>query len=224
MVHVLPDGHMVGEEVANIEVWNEPNLSDFWTGSAATWQNRILGPALRALEELRVDPPGLWPAGAVAPGIYVNYNRGRGLDLDPYVSGYLSRLSDVSVQTYGPESTQLQEIDDTQAWCNNHLHCGSFMITEGGFATPGCAQDNCSSNPGASLTHTQNRCLNRFYCDHNYIFHLTDVAGQGDVGLVNNQAEVRNRLCYLEANYGEPLVVAQPCPCSAGKPGCASHP
>jgi hypothetical protein len=49
-------------------------------------------------------------------------------------------------------------------------------------------------------------------------------AGQGDVGLVNNQAEVRNRLCYLEANRGAPLQVSEPFPCPAVKPGCANHP
>lgn len=221
--HPIPalNGRRVGEVAAAFELWNEPNLSDFWTGSADTFKARILAPGINAIQAAR-QQHHYSPAYIIAPSVYSNTDKGKPVDIGTWVSGYVADLDFVSLHTYGSESAQLGELDAANSWCNQNINCLGFWMTEGGFETYGCGQANCSSAPGAALLHTQNRCINRIWCYMNFIFNLYDV--ENDSGLVNNQDLVRNRLCYLEENYGSPLAVVPPCPCGPGVPGCANQP
>jgi hypothetical protein len=217
-----PGGRQVGEVVARYELWNEPNLNEFWSSTRDVWKDRILRPGIAAINQLKIDPPGFSPAAVLAPSTYINYDKGVGVDLGNWTSGYLCDIYDVSVHTYGSRATQLQEMQDVNNWCNNPNNCClGFEVTEAGFDSfAPCEQDSCDPYPGPALLATQNKCVNLGYCYGNFIFNLYDVSP--GVGLVNSSYQVRDRLCHLEANYGTPLAVAEPCPCSAGKPGCAN--
>ncbi|HEV7734530.1 MAG TPA: hypothetical protein VGR62_20320 [Candidatus Binatia bacterium] len=228
-VDPYPAGLRVGQVVASYEIWNEPN-GEFWSGDRAEWKDRILRPAIAAIKTLRVDPPGFSPLEIDAPSLYINYDKGDAPSLTNWTSGYLADIDVVSVHTYGDRVTQLAEMGDVNTWCDNNLVNGCFFyqVTETGFETFGCAQANCDAAPGQALLATQNRCLNDTSCIGNFIFNMLNISN--DSGLITNAFKVNNRLCFLEQNYsdaGPPpfaLAVAEPCPCSAGKPGCSNNP
>ncbi|HZP42695.1 MAG TPA: hypothetical protein VFD84_14455 [Candidatus Binatia bacterium] len=109
--HPALNGRRVGEVAAAFELWNEPNLSNFWTGSAATFKARILGPGINAITARQQH--GYWSAYIVAPSVYSSTGRDEPVDIGTWVSGYVADLDYVSLHAYGSESAQLAELAST---------------------------------------------------------------------------------------------------------------
>ncbi len=212
-----------GTQVAAFELWNEPNLPEFWTSGVTEYQSKILNPGIHAVQDARAAG-GFSPAYVVAPSTYSDKSSGA-IDIDQWVSGYTAGIDVFSIHAYGSETTQITAQSNANAWCQGHINCLQFWVTEGGFSTDDCSQNSCVTYPGPALLDVQRNCANIQWCFKDFIFYLHDLGGS-DWGLVTNSDLVRTRLCHLEAHYGSPLVVASPCAAdgSCPNPGCSGTP
>jgi hypothetical protein len=226
-VRALAERH--GDKIAAFALWNEPNLPDFWTGTAKEFRDRILIPGYEGLQIAKATL-GIFPAWAVAPNTYPVDGV---VSIDPWLMENGMVVVDIDVlgvHSYGSRGTQKGVIDQANQWCNGHAVCDRFWVTEGGFTTASGpnTQNSTDANPGAALNEVIAHCQNRAWCAKFFIHHMTDLDTQGqcggtlDFGLFKCDGRAKNRFCAVEAVHWPPQ--SSPCPCSPGKPGCTGNP
>jgi hypothetical protein len=213
-----------GANVAAFELWNEPDQAEFWTGSVADYQSKILGPGYDGIQDA-VALLGISPAIVLAPS---TFSKTGGVDIDQWIKsgGSLVRpLQYVSFHAYGQRADQKNSITAAGNYCRDHPFCFWTWDTEGGFATydNGNNLNYIDASPGSGLVEVQTKCEVDNYCLHNFIYFIHDLdPSDSNPGLVNNSGQVRHRLCTLEDHMLGAEVA--PCPCSPGIPGCAGTP
>jgi hypothetical protein len=202
--------HFCGR-VTGWDLWNEPDLNAYWTGNAAQYRERILKAGIRGID--RGCPSAMVVAPSISGGstaVLNNHVREDNGTLIPGIDRYSIHLP------YSDVNTQLGVMDDMGAWCGPKPECLSFMVTE--FGSNG-------SDAGSEITQVLNKCTNQTWCDGAIVFHLRsgDVEGWESYGLLNSSRLPKNRFCRV-MRFNNNGVEYAPCPCSAGKPGCAGVP
>jgi len=202
-----------GSRIKYFDLWNEPDGNTYWTGSRNDYVRLILKPGIKGIHE------GWASAKVVAPstsgaGDQINVDawvRDTDGSLVPGIDEYSTHLP------YTTSDDQVSVLGSMNTWCNNHLPCDGFLVTEFG--------DN-GSDPGGEVNQVLNACASPGYvwCDSAVVFYLHQADGTpGDFftpfALLDVNGLPKERFCKIEKrNTG---VQVAPCPCTNGGPGCS---
>lgn len=191
------------------DLWNQPKpTKQYWSGTVKQYRELILKPGIRGVHE------GCATAQVVAPS---TGSPNGDIDINRWVKeddGTLIPGIDVySFHNQSGVTQQLRTLRQMRDWCDRHLLCAAFMLTEFGDDGP---------SPGQEMVDVLQRCESYPKCLGSVIFywHAADI--ETDLrakALLDVNGLVRNRLCVVEHhNTGQHFA---PCPCNDSKPGCA---
>jgi hypothetical protein len=216
-VYAVADRYAAGAFA--FELWNEPNLCKYWSGSADDYKGEILPGAQM------VKATGALP-GCVYATAYYNPSNCSASSCE--LSAWLDAAQPydfVSVHWYGnPDDIVNTHLPGLNSWCNGSsegskcsrfgfdypastacANNGGYVVTEFGF--PHTDNGNCSSDaqsdPGAADVRVMNACDNHIWCWGEAQYNLTDrrPPGSCEMGLFDTSGTPKKRMCEIGQDY-----------------------